>query len=437
MQKVAVLGYGVEGKVAANYWAALGATITVCDANPDAHIPSDYQSKLGSDYLKGLAQFDLIIRTPSIRPDVILQASPGVEAKITSSVREFMRQCPAPVIGVTGTKGKGTTTTLIAEILKAAGKTVWVGGNIGRNPLEFLADIERDHYVVLELSSFQLIDLERSPQVAVCVMMAPEHLNWHPTMDEYVEAKANLFRYQSKNDRAVFKAGDEVSQRVAAVSAGTKVGYGRQPGAFIEDGDIVMDGTTVCATNEVGLIGPHNLENIMAAVTATWELVGRDAAPVRRAVKGFTGLEHRLELAGQVAGVRYYDDSFATTPETAIAAIKSFKEPKVIILGGSDKGAGYIELAHAVEDGGVIHAIVIGETAPAIEAALQKVGFTHLTTGLTTMKQVVETCYHITDPGDVVLLSPACASFDLFRDYKDRGNQFKQQVKDLATRTTK
>ncbi|HSX02084.1 MAG TPA: UDP-N-acetylmuramoyl-L-alanine--D-glutamate ligase [Candidatus Saccharimonadia bacterium] len=444
MKNVAIIGYGIEGQAAAKYWADEGARIIICDADAELKVPKQYAAALGPNahgpgvgYLAQLGAMDLIVRSPGTRPDAILAAnprSPGLAGRITSGTREFFAQCPAPIIGVTGTKGKGTTSTLIARILEAAGRTVWLGGNIGRPALEFLSQVREDHLVVLELSSFQLLDLEQSPEVAVCLMIAPEHLNWHTDMAEYVAAKGNIFAHQRADDLAVYKAGDARAIELAKLSAGQRLPYGAEPGAVVANGAVVIDGAKVCDVAEVALVGAHNLENVCAAVTATWELVGHDPAPIRAAITSFTGLPHRLELAGEVAGVRYYDDSFSTTPDAAIAAIKAFAEPKVIILGGSDKGANFTRLAQAVEHGGVIHALLIGETAAQLEAALRRAGFTHFTTGFTDMPHLIETCYHITEPGDVVLLSPACASFGLFTDYKARGDQFKAAVQQLKER---
>ncbi len=437
MARVAIMGYGVEGQAAAKYWAKAGHEVTVCDVKADLDLPPGYQAKLGADYLQDLGKFDVIVRSPGIRPDKITAANPSTPDllnRITSSTREFFAQCPAPIIGVTGTKGKGTTATLVAKILEAAGRTVWLGGNIGRSPLEFLAKIKPDELVVLELSSFQLMDLQQSPAVAVCLMIAPEHMDWHYDFEEYVTAKQQLFAHQKPGDLAIFKAGDANSRTVALASSGTLVPYGQIPGAAVHDRAVMMGDMKICDVNEVGLLGAHNLENVCAAITATWELTGHNAKATRQAVTHFTGLEHRLELVREVAGVRYYDDSFSTTPETATAAIKTFKEPKVIILGGSSKGAVYDGLAAAVEDGGVIHALLIGDTAPEIAKALQRAGFAHFTVGFTTMADLLEMCYHITEPGDVVLLSPACASFGLFVNYKERGSQFRAAVLSLAER---
>ena len=426
-RRVGVLGFGVEGRSAAAYFAGLGDVVTVIDANPNLAVPIGMSSILGPDYLQSLGDFDVVVRTPSIRPDAFTTT-----ARVTSVVREFMDQCPASIIGVTGTKGKGTTATLIARILEAAGKTVWLGGNIGTSPLDFLPQVKPNHFVVLELSSYQLMDAQVSPQIAVCLMLAPDHLNWHTDMAEYLAAKGNIFAHQRPGELAVYNADDALSSRLSLKSPAKRVGYGAAPGAYVLGGDIMMAGKVVIKTNEVGLLGAHNLQNICAAITAAWEVTGGNKAAIRQAVAEFTGLEHRLELAGVIDGVKYYDDSFATTPETAIAAIRSFAAPKVIILGGSSKGANYSALASVVENEGVIHAFLIGDTAPAIETALRQAGFTHITSGFRSMEKLVRDCYAVTEPGDVVLLSPGCASFGLFSNYKARGNQFKAAVGQLS-----
>lgn len=425
-RRVVIIGYGVEGRSAAAYFAGLGDEITVADANSELEIPERFASKLGPDYLNQLDGFELAVRSPGIRPDAF-----QTTARVTSSIVEFMDRCPAPIIGVTGTKGKGTTSSLVTRILEAAGKTVWLGGNIGLSPLDFLDQVKSDHYVVLELSSYQLMDAPASPQVAVCLMLAPDHLNWHTDMDEYLDAKANIFAHQGKTDLAVYNADDLRSRELSLKTPAKRLGYMAPPAAYVKTGVIMMGDTPVMNVSEVGLLGPHNLQNICAAITAVWEIIRGNREAIAKAVSAFTGLEHRLELAGRIDGVSYYDDSFATTPETAIAAMRSFKEPKVIILGGSDKGADFVELAKVVENEGVIHAFLIGDTAPAIEQALRAVGFAHITTGYESMDKLVRNCYAVTEPGDVVLLSTGCASFGLFSDYKDRGSQFKAAIRKL------
>jgi UDP-N-acetylmuramoylalanine--D-glutamate ligase len=424
--KVAIIGYGVEGQSAAKYWAGQGEAITICDARAELGLPSEYGKQLGEDYLKGLDAYDLIVRSPGVKPWLIATKKP-----VTSGVKEFFERCPARIIGVTGTKGKGTTSTLITRILGEAGKRTWLGGNIGVAPLDFLAKVRAHHLVVLELSSFQLMDLAVSPHIAVCLMIVPEHMDWHRSMREYVAAKGNIFWHQRPGDVAVYDAHNDFSSQIAQLSPGEHLPYLEAPGARVEKGRIVVGEVDICGVNEVGLIGPHNLENICAAITATWELVEHDPAPVRRAVMAFTGLEHRLELVRQLGGVRYYNDSFATTPETAMAALASFDAPKVIILGGSEKNSQYEELAKAVKADDVRAAVLVGDTAPKLKVALDKVGFTNYILGPQTMTEMVSSARTVAQSGDVVLLSPACASFGLFRNYKDRGDQFKAAVQAL------
>lgn len=424
--KIAIVGFGVEGKEAHAYWTKLGYEAVIHDADPKKEVPAGARSVLGENYLDNLDKYDLVFRSAGVKPWLIKTTAP-----VTTTMKEFFAKCPSRIIGVTGTKGKGTTTTLIARILGEAGWRTHVGGNIGPSPLGFLSRVRANHIVVLELSSFQLMDLDISPHIAVCLMIASEHMDWHRNLREYVAAKGNIFWHQHEDDVAVYNANNEYSAEIAQLSPGTRIPFMKAPGAQIKNGRVVIDGTDICGADEVGLIGPHNLQNICAAVTATWGLVQQNPAPVARAVKGFTGLEHRIEFVREVGRVKYYDDSFATTPETVMAAMASFSQPKVVILGGSEKHAEYEELARAVVDGGVRHAILVGVTAPKILAALDRAGYRKAVMGPTRMVDMVASARALAQPGDVVLLSPGCASFDLFKNYKDRGNQFKAAVEAL------
>lgn len=426
--KVAIVGYETEGKLSYKYWLAQGASITICDQDPNKEVPAGAASQLGPNYLKGLDQFDVIVRTAGLNPNLILAENPGVESRITTAVNEFLRVCPTKnTIGVTGTKGKGTTSTLITRMLEAAGKQVFLGGNIGRSPMDFLADLTPESWVVLELSSFQLYDISHSPHIAVCLMVVPEHLNWHSDLNDYIGAKSNLFRWQQSTDTAIYFADNETSHRIASASPGAKLTYYAEPGASVHERQIVIDNQTICSVDELRLLGEHNWQNVCAAVTAVWQ-VTQDVAAIRSVLTTFTGLEHRLEFVREVDGVRYYDDSFGTTPETAIVAIQALKEPKVVILGGSDKGATFDELAKVVASSNVRHAIIIGDTGPAIAEALRNEGFEHISHGGSTMPEMVAKAKDAARPGDVVLLSTGCASFGLFKDYKDRAAQFKTAV---------
>ena len=428
---VAIVGFGTEGASALKYWQAQDADITVCDEDASKIVPEGVATQLGPDYLHGLGRFDVVMRTAGMHPSILLADNPGIEGKISTVMNEFMRVSPTKnIIGVTGTKGKGTTSTLIAKMLEAAGKQVYLGGNIGISPLDFLPELTADSWVVLELSSFQLFDLRYSPHIGVCLMVTPEHLNWHDDFADYARAKSNLFAHQTEQDIAVYFADNETSHDIASTSPGAKIAYFAEPGAYVYHGGIVIDNREVCKTNELQLLGRHNWQNACAAVTAVWQ-VTQDVPAIRSVLTTFSGLEHRLEFVREVDSVKYYDDSFGTTPETAIVAIEAFEQPKVIILGGSDKGASFDELAKTIKNNNVRRAILIGLMTPKIRAALEAQGFTDVTPGGNTMPEIVAAARAAAKPGDVVLLSTGCASFDLFHDYKDRGNQFKTAVGEL------
>ncbi len=435
--KVAIVGYGVEGKVSAEYWRKLGHEITVCDADANLKLPRKFQAKLGDDYLSDLNRFDVIVRTAGLNPQKILSSNasaPNIQSKLTSSYNEFMQKCPTKnIIGVTGTKGKGTTSTLIAKLLAAHGKTVHLGGNIGVAPLQMLPKIKQDDWVVLELSSFQLADAKYSPHIALCLMVVPEHLNWHEDMNDYASAKTNLFAHQKESDIAIFFAENQLSKKMAFASKGKKVPYFAPPGVFVKN-DLLFCGYNhkeLAPVSKVKLLGDHNLQNVCAALTTVQETTGLPEN-VSAVLSRFKGLEHRLEHVRTLGGIKYFDDSFGTTPETAVVAMQAFVEPKVMILGGANKGTSFEELTNSVITEEVRHVIAIGDTGPAIAGLLRIKGYDAITEGLDNMTKIVKEAKKRAKKGDVVLLSTGCASFGLFDDYKDRGNQFKTAVKSLA-----
>ncbi len=433
--KIAILGFAGQGQAAYEYWNTSGNELTICDQAADLKVPEGAKTQLGSDYLKNLDQFDLLVRTPALHPRDIAVANPEhpeVLTKVTTVTNEFFRVCPSKnIIGVTGTKGKGTTSTLITKMLEAAGNKVHLGGNIGIPPLDMLkSNIQPDDWVVLELANFQLIDLKYSPPVAVCLMVEPEHMDWHETIEEYVGAKQQLFVHQQAEDIAVFYPESELSKQVVSVSPGQKIPYLQQPGAAVEDGTVKIDGQEICKVDELKLLGKHNWQNACAAVTAIWQ-VTQDINAIRSVLTTFTGLEHRLELVRDLDGVKYYDDSFGTTPETAMVAIEAFKEPKVVILGGSDKGSHYEQLAKTIVANNVRTVVAIGQMGPKITGAIRAAGFENIVEGGSTMTEIVQAARNQAEPGDVVLLSTACASFDMFKNYKDRGEQFNTAVQNL------
>jgi UDP-N-acetylmuramoylalanine--D-glutamate ligase len=430
--KVALLGYDVEGKASYEYWSRQGHEITIHDQKTGIEIPVGIPAVLGSEYLNNLNKYDLLVRTAGLPPQLILDKNPDVAGKITTHLNEFLRVCPTRnVIGVTGTKGKGTTSTLIAKMLAAAGKHVKLGGNIGVPPLGFLHELDQESWVVLEISSFQAIDLQHSPHIGLCLMVVPEHLNWHPDGDHYFQAKANLFAQQTPDDLAVYFCENDISRHIASTGQAQLIPYYQQPGALVQDGKIMIDNQVICEVSDLKLLGEHNWQNVCAAVTTVWE-VTQDTEAMRSVLTTFTGLPFRLEFVRELDGVKYYNDSFGTTPETAIVAIKALKEPKVVILGGAGKGASYDELAKVVAVSNVSKVLLIGEQASRIQAALEAAGFDSFIPGGSSMDEIVRTAQAQTQPGSAVLLSPACASFDMFKDYKDRGQQFSLAVQALA-----
>lgn len=448
---IAIIGYGEQGRSAFEYWFEQGNVVVICDQNTDLSLPPGAIDKLGIDYLNNLHEFDLIVRSPAVHPQTILDANlehPEIIDKITSNTNEFFRVCPAPIIGVTGSKGKGTTSTLITRFLDAAGKKVHLGGNIGTPPLDMLKDnIQATDWVVLELANFQLIDLIRSPHIAVCLMIVPEHLDWHKDMYEYIDSKKQIFAHQSANDIAVFDAPNAYSNEASTASiASTKITYDvptpeteseYTEGVYIDGKNIIFDGKKVASVKDVALRGRHNLQNVCAAIAATWDLIEHNHKAVKKVLKDFKGLPHRLESIATINGITFVDDSFGTNPATAVVALEAYDEPKVLIVGGSDKGVPFNELIAAMYSNNVKHVVAIGETGPHIISGLSeaakdiKIPYTLIDT-TQTMTDIVTAATKQAKKGDVVLLSTACASFDMFLDYKDRGEQFDAAVKSVG-----
>lgn len=445
-KKVAVLGFGIEGQSVCDFLDE--STITVFDEKKeedfDPTILQKYkESGITFEFgqIGSLKNFDFVFRSPGIRPDIpqLLEASKnGVE--VTSATKVFFDLCPCPIIGITGTKGKGTTSTLIYEILKKEGFEAYLGGNIGTPPLRFLGKLKTDSKVVLELSSFQLIDLHKSPHVSVMLMTTTEHLDYHPDVYEYIEAKRNIFKFQTEKDFAIVNRDYPASNESDIHTIGNVYQVSRiqeiMQGCFVKDDSIYlrMDGheESILPTKELGLRGKHNWENVCAATVAAL-CSGATMRSIIPVLKSFEGLEHRIEHVATVRGVSYFDDSFSTTPETAIAAIEAFDEPKILILGGSSKNSDFSELGQIISDSESIKAIIgIGVEWAKIKEKLQtsKISIP-LYENCTNMHEVVQKAHEIGEIRDVVLLSPACASFDMFKSYKDRGEQFKNEVNKL------
>ncbi|MCL5958862.1 MAG: UDP-N-acetylmuramoyl-L-alanine--D-glutamate ligase [Chloroflexi bacterium] len=384
---------------------------------------------------------DVIFVTPGASrsiPCLVRAQDRGIP--ISSEIELLFELCPAPIIGITGSSGKTTTTTLVGEILKADGRHVLVGGNIGTPLIDRLDEIGADSWVVLELSSFQLEYMARSPRIAAVTNITPNHLDRHATFEAYVEAKKNIVRFQRPGDCAVLNLDDPESCGLAPDAAGGVLFFSRfsevREGAFLRDDAILVRymglERTICTVAELGLRGKHNVENALAAA-ATSTAAGAKPSSIAAVLTSFTGVEHRLELVREVGGAKFYNDSIATTPERTIAGLRSFDEPIVLIAGGKSK---HLPLDTLVEEIGsrVRVLILMGELGHEIDEAIGagKVSNSPERHWFPTMAEAIARAIQVAAPDDVVLLSPGGTSFDEFRDFEDRGNRFKQLVREAS-----
>ncbi|MFA7685986.1 MAG: UDP-N-acetylmuramoyl-L-alanine--D-glutamate ligase [Candidatus Gracilibacteria bacterium] len=448
--KIAILGLGVEGKAMLEYLVRHNfLNITVCDQDIDVAnaLPKGVSSQLGKDvYLNDLDKFEVIFRTPGVKfltPQIQLALIKGV--KVTSCIKYFLENCPCPVVGISGTKGKGTTATLIHEILQEGGYTSYLGGNIGKPPVTFLDDVKPNDVVVLELSSFQLQDLDVSPRYAVLLNTTNDHLDYHIDRDEYMRAKEGLIANQPSDGVVVMNKDYEYVDYYKSIVKGKTLWISRKEkvenGAYEKDGTIFYCQNGACSeiikTSEIGLIGSHNLENAMPAISIAKEFMVKDSV-VAKILKEFKGLPNRLEFVREVSGVKYYNDSFSTNAETSMAAIDSFDQPTVLIAGGSDKNLSYAKWAEKILTKESLRTVIlIGATADIMENALMAAegNIGHVTPTKILRKgdlaeATLEACMEA-EEGWVVVMSPAAASFDMFKNYKERGEKFKEIVKIL------
>ncbi len=427
---IAIAGYGIEGQASYNYWSTGAHEITIADENRGAKVPSGVKSIVGKGVFGKLQDFDMVIRTASLPPSHIT-----TNGKIWSATNEFFEQCPAPIIGVTGTKGKGTTCSMIASILRAAGKTVHLVGNIGTPALEILPTIQADDIVVFELSSFQLWDIECSPEIGVCLLIEPDHLNVHESMEEYVGAKANIARFQHEDDAFFFHPTNTRAQEIALLTpAHVNARYNcadDMPSVYYDMHDFCYKGEAIVPLEALQLRGDHNKENACAALSVA-KYMGVENAACEKGLRDFTGLPHRLEFVREFDGVSYYNDSFSSAPAATIAAIKSFTSPEILIVGGIDKGADFakLKMTLGVHDN-IKKILLIGEINRRLFDELDRFNVDAELCDAKTMAEIVQSARKSAEPGDVVILSPACASFDMFRNFYDRGDQFRSIVSKL------
>ena len=444
----AVLGIGVSNTPLIELLCRSGVQVIACDkksrealgARAETLEALGAQLHLGEGYLDDL-RADVIFRTPGMRPDVpALLAAKARGSIVTSEMEVFFEICPCTIIGVTGSDGKTTTTSIIAEMLRAAGKTVYLGGNIG-HPL--LCDAEKmrpDDFAVVELSSFQLLDMKRSPHIAVLTNLAPNHLDVHRDMAEYIAAKENIYLHQHEGDIAVFNGDNDITRTLSKKSAVRTRLFSRREavadGAFLRGDTIVLrrggHEEEVMRLVDIRLPGLHNVENYLAAAAALDGLVPVEV--MRETARTFAGVEHRIEFVRTLHGAKWYNDSIATSPTRTIAGLNAFDGKVILIAGGYDKHISFTPLAPEV----VKHVkllILCGATADAIERAVRECPDYQGSPEIVrcgSLQECVQVAYERAGSGDIVTLSPACAAFDQFTDFVERGRVFKTLVAALA-----
>ncbi len=439
-KKLAVLGLGVSNRPLVSLLLDFGCTVTGCDRTPREKLDAEVLTleargcrlSLGDGYLDNL-DAELVFRTPGMHPgNPALEALRQKGARVTSEMEVFFRLCPCPIIAVTGSDGKTTTTTMISEFLKADGKTVWLGGNIGTPLLSKIPQMAQTDFAVVELSSFQLMDMTGSPRVAVITNLSPNHLDVHRDMEEYVWAKENIFRHQQPGDKLILNADNALT--CTRRGPGETVFFSRreQREAFADEQFIYRRGQPLVAREEILLEGIHNVENYMAAILAVEGLVSDDT--VHRVVKTFGGVEHRQELVRVKDGVRFYNDSIASSPTRTLAALHRFPEKLLLIAGGYDKHIPFDVLGPEV-CAHVKRLYLNGATADKIRAAVEtapeyRPGAPEIL-DCGDFESAVRQAAADAQAGDVVLMSPACAAFDQFKNFMVRGDFYKKLIMEL------
>ena len=448
-KKVAVIGLGVSNKPLIQYLYNLGANVTVFDNRIKEKIDEDIWNKvielklnysIGDNYLNKLKGFDYIFRSPSCRPDlpeIVEEVNRG--AILTSEIEQVLKLAPCKKVGVTGSDGKTTTTTLIYNILSKKYKC-FLGGNIGTPLFTKISEMRPEDIVVLELSSFQLMNMEISTDIAVVTNITPNHLNVHKDYQEYIDSKANIFLHQNDNGLLVINYDNDITKNFAKLAKGKVKYFSRReklPNGVIFDDGIVKSCDNdlrrhIIAQKDVKLRGMHNIENICAAIAATESLV--DVETQKEAISQFTGVEHRLEFVREIDGVKWYNDSVSSSPVRTIAGLNSYDEKIVLIAGGRDKNLDYSIIGKTIVDN-VSKLILMGETADkiknSVESELETQHKTMPIIKVTNLKDAVLNANKLSKSGEIVLFSPASTSFDMFKNFADRGIKFKEEVMKL------
>lgn len=444
-KKTAVVGIGISNTPLIDFLVQLGAQVSAFDRKKEnelGEIATEFRKKgvnlvLGEDYLDKLKGFEVVFKTPSMRidsPALVRAREDG--AYITSEMEEFIRYCPVKIYGITGSDGKTTTTTLVYNMLKEQGYKTWVGGNIGTPLFTNIEEINKEDRVVLELSSFQLMTMTVSPEISVITNLSPNHLDIHKDMDEYVESKKNIFKYQEESGLLVLNEDNEITKSMRDQANGKILLFSireeiEQGGSF-KNNKLFINREEVCDLSEIKIKGMHNVENLLAAFCAVCGDV--EIKSMRKVATTFTGVEHRCELVREMDGVKYYNDSIASSPSRTLAGLNAFEKPVILIAGGYDKKIPFEPLA---EEGysKIKVLILIGATKYKIKEAFDKVIRNKNIELPIIMEDTLESAIYkakeIAISGDIVTLSPACASFDMFANFEIRGNAFKDIVKNL------
>lgn len=447
-KKVAVLGIGISNIPLIKYLVNLGVDVTAFDKNTSDNLKDAFsqleglpvQYSLGNDYLSRLKGFNMIFRTPGMRPDLPELVDAAVRgAELTSEMEVFLRLCPAEVFAVTGSDGKTTTTTLIYKILTEEGYNCWLGGNIGTPLLSKIDEVLATDKVILELSSFQLMTIKDSPATAIITNISPNHLDVHKSLQEYIDAKKNIFINQTNKDKLVLNYDNDITRSFGKEAQGECVYFSRI--SNLNNGVVFQNEKIIVKNNEkkieivdarsIKIPGIHNIENYMAAIAATIDYVKPET--IRKVANTFNGVEHRLELVRELNGIKFYNGSIDSSPSRTIAALSTFKNKVILIAGGKDKGIPYEPMGQIIAEK-VKCLLLIGATAARIEEAYNnyvhqadiesEVKIIHCDT----YEEVVSRAYEEATPGDCIILSPASTSFDMFKNFEHRGNVFKELV---------
>ena len=449
-RKVAIVGLGVSNLPLMEYLYEKKANVTVFDERDIDSISKDIMDKIttygfgfhfGEDALKNLKGFNVIFRSPSCLPtrkELVDEANNG--AIVTTEVELLMKMCPCKIVGVTGSDGKTTTTSLINAILKKAGYNTFLGGNIGTPLFTKLSDMKPEDILVLELSSFQLMGMEISPDIAVITNITPNHLNIHKDYEEYIEAKKNIFKYQDEKGVLVLNYDNEITRNCEKEANGKVIFFSSKnklDNGYIVDEDVIKECEDkirkhILNVEDVILRGNHNYQNIATAIAATSSLVDMDIAV--DAIKEFKPVEHRIEFIRELDGVKWYNDSASSSPSRTLSGINAFKEDIILIAGGYDKNLDYTPLAKPIIEK-VKSLILIGQTSgkifDAVKLELEKENKEIDIHMCESLEETIKLAKKVAKPGQVVLFSPASASFDMFKNFADRGNQFKELVKKI------